>query len=101
MTAAALTPTSVQKKYEWSTNSYGTPVRLIRYFIKVTKAAQNDWIVGATYCPIGSYAGGSGWTIDASGDGAAETVTYTASGTTIVMAGAAVGTAYLELIYYL
>lgn len=96
MTAAALTPTIVQKTYKHATSITGSPVRLVEYFVKVTKATQADWVVAATYCP-GTYLGASGFTIDGSGDGAAETVTYTASGTKILLGSANVGTAYLKV----
>jgi hypothetical protein len=96
MSAAALTPTSVQKTYLHSTNKYGTPIRIIEYTVVVTKVTQSDWIVAATYTP-GTYLGCIGFTIDGSGNGAIETMTYAASGTTILMGSANVGTAYLKV----
>ena len=95
--ASALTPTLVQKHYIWSTNSYGTPIRLLKYFVKVTKAAQSDWIVAATYTP-GTLLAVDGMTIDSSGDGVQEAPTYTASGTTINLGTATTGTTYLEVL---
>ena len=94
MAAAALTPTVVQKTYKVATSVTGTPIRLVEYFVQITKVTQLDWIVAATYCP-GTYLGASGFTIDGSADGAAETVTYATSGDTIVLGSANVGTAYL------
>ena len=94
MAAAALTPTVVQKTYKHATGVTGTPVRLVEYFVKVTKATQADWIVATTYCP-GTYLGASGFTIDGSGDGAAETVTYVDATDAITLGSANVGTAYL------
>ena len=97
MTAAALTPTAVQKHYVWSTNSYGTPIQLLKYFVKVTKVTQNDWVVAATYTP-GTILAIDGMTIDSSGDGAQEAPTYTASGTKLLLASSTVGTTYLEVL---
>lgn len=97
MTAAALTPTSVQKHFIWSTNSTGTPIKLLKYFVVVTKVTQNDWVVAATYTP-GTFLAVDGMTIDSSGDGAQEAPTYTATGTKIVLASATVGTTYLEVL---
>ena len=97
MAAAALTPTVVQKTYRHSTGVTGTPVRLVEYFVKATKATQNDWIVKDTYTP-GTILMVDGMTIDGSGDGAQEAPTYTASGTKIVLASATVGTTYLNVV---
>lgn len=101
MAAAALVPTSVQKFFVPSTNVYGTTgLRLVKYFVKVTKVTQNDWIVAATYL-LGSTAGNivglKGYTIDSSSDAVVETLTYTSSGDKITMTSATVGTTYLEV----
>jgi len=95
--ANAITPTSVQKTYTHSTGTYGTPVRLVRYFVVLTKAAQNDWIVTATYTP-GTYLGCKAYTIDGSANGAGDPITYATSGTKAVMTSANTGTAYLEVL---
>ena len=100
MTAAALTPTVVQKTYIHSTGLTGTPIRLVKYIFKVTKATQNDWIVTDTYlkatdAPIMF----SGNTIDSSSDGVTETMTYTHSGTKLTLTSATVGTTYGEVVY--
>jgi len=95
--ASALTPTSVQKTYIHSTASYGTAIRTVEYFVVVTKAAQNDWIVTDTYTP-GTYLGAWGFTIDGSADGGAEAVTYATSGTKLVMGSTDTGTAYLKVV---
>ena len=97
MSAAALTPTLVEKRYVQTINSYGTPIRLVEYIVKVTKVTQNDWIVAATYTP-GTLLIVDGMTIDSSGDGAQEAPTYTATGTKIVLASATVGTTYLTVL---
>lgn len=93
MAAAAITPTLVMKKSEQMTATYGTPVRISTYFVKITKVTQADWVVAATYTP-GTFLGWWGYTIDSSGNGAAETATYAATGTTIVFGSANVGTGY-------
>lgn len=100
MAAAALTPTLVQKTYLPSTQSYGTtaPLRVVRYFIKVTKVTQNDWIVTDTYTPGGSIVGMDGVTIDSSSNGVQEAPTFTYSGTTLILPSATVGTTYLEVL---
>ncbi len=97
MAAAEITPTLVQKRYLPSTSTYGTPIRLVEYIVKIAKATQADWIVASTYCP-GTYLGATGYTIDGSSNGAAETVTYATSGTKIVLGSADVGTAYLKVL---
>jgi len=94
MAAAALTPTVVQKTILPATNSTGTPIRLVKYFVKVTKVTQNDWIVVDTYTP-GTLIMVDGFTIDT--DGVQEAPTYTASGTKIILASATTGTTYLEV----
>lgn len=99
MAAAAITPTVVQKTYIPATGLTGTPIRLVEYFVKLTKVTQNDWLVGATYCS-GTFLGVmEGYTIDSSGNGVPETTTYTASGTLVTMTSATVGTTYLRLLY--
>ncbi len=97
MVAAVMTPTSVQKQYLFGTSTYGTPIRLVKYYVVVTTVTTADWIVGATYCP-GTYLGAVGHTIDSSGNGTEQTMTYVATGTKITMTCAAVGTVYLEVL---
>lgn len=95
MTAAELTPTSVQKEFIHCTSSYGTPIKLLKYTVKVTKAAQNDWIVADTYTP-GTFLMVDGFSIDT--NGVQEAPTYTASGTKIVLGSAGTGTTILEVL---
>jgi hypothetical protein len=95
MTAAELTPTSVTKTPLYGTDSTGTPVRMIRYIVKLTKVTQNDWFVAATYCP-GTLMIVDGFSIDT--NGVQEAPTYTATGTKIVLASAGTGTTYIEAI---
>lgn len=97
MVAAALTPTVVQKHYIWSTNSTGTPIKLLKYYVKVTKVTIADWIVADTYTP-GTLLAVDGCTIDSGGDGVQEAPTYTATGTKINLPTATVGTTYLEVL---
>lgn len=97
MAAAALTPTVIQEEDLVMKGSLGTPLRFKKYYFKVTKATQADWIVTATYFP-GTYLKAHVCTIDGSGDGADETLTYTASGTKLVLGSANVGTAYGEVL---
>lgn len=97
MTAAELTPSVVQKTYKHATSLSGTPIITVEYLVKVTKAAQSDWIVVATHCP-GTFLFANGNTIDGSSDGAIETVTYVNSTDKLVMGGSDVGTAYLRVV---
>jgi hypothetical protein len=97
MGAAAITPSVVQKTYVHSTGKTGSPVRLVEYFIKGTKSTQSDWVVQSTYA-AGTYLGAWGFTLDGSGDGAAETVTFTNSNKRIVCGSSNVGTVYLKVL---
>lgn len=97
MAAAALTPTVVQKTYKPASAVTGTPMRLVEYFVKVTKVTQNDWIVTDTYCPGGQVVGSDGMTFDGSTDGVQEAPTYTHSGTKLVLPSATTGTTYLNV----
>ena len=95
MTAAELTPTLVEKYYMPVNYSYGTPIRLIMYVVKVTKLATDDWIVANTYTP-GTILHIDGFSIDT--NGVQEAPTYTASGTKIVLPSAGVGTTILQVL---
>ena len=97
MAAAAIVPTVVQKTYIPATAVTGTPIRLVEYFVKITKVTQADWIVAATYCP-GTYLGSSGFTIDGSADGAAETMTFDETADKIIFGSANVGTGYAKVL---
>lgn len=96
MAAAAITPTSVQKTYKPATSTSGTALRIVEYLVKLTKVTQADWFVAATYTP-GTYLGATAYIVDSSGDGVTDTTTYAASGTTVVLAGTTVGTAYIKV----
>jgi len=100
MSAAAITPTSVTVTYLYGTQTYGSaaPKRYAKCMVVLTKVTQSDWFVSDTYLPAGDVIKATGFDIDSSGDGAAETMTYTASGTLVIMGGATVGTAYIEVI---
>lgn len=93
--SAALVPTIVEKQYIHCTNSYGTPMKLLKYTVKVTKAAQYDWVVAATYTP-GTILMFDGFSIDT--NGVQEAPTYTAVGTTINLTSAGTGTTILEVL---
>lgn len=98
MVAAVMTPTSVQKTYIHATSTYGTPVRLVRYFVVVTTVTTADWIIADTYCP-GNYLGSTGFCIDSSGNGSETTMSFEETEDEIVMTNAStVGTAYLEVL---
>jgi len=97
MVAAVKTPTSVQKTYIHATGTYGTPVRLVRYFVVVTIATTADWFVGDTYTP-GTYLGSIGHIIDSSGDGLEITMSYVDATAAVTMTCASVGTAYVEVL---
>ena len=94
MTAAELTPTLVEKQFIHCTSSYGTPIKLRKYTVKVTKAAQSDWIDASVYCP-GTFLMADGFSVDT--NGVQEAPTYTATGTKIVLASAGTGTTILEV----
>jgi len=100
MTAAALTPTVVQKTYVPSTGMTGTPMRLVKYTFKVTKVTDADWIVTATYFQSGTPIFWNACTIDSSSDGVQEGtvgLTYTNTGTKLTMSGGTTGTTYGEI----
>lgn len=100
MTAAAIAPTVVQEIKFSSDLEYGTSeLRLKKYIIQLTKAAQNDWVViDSTYGIEGQLILAKGFVFDGSTDGAVETLTYTHSGTKLVMAGSGTGTEYIEIL---
>lgn len=102
MAAAALTPTVVQKTYVPSIGKTGTPLRLVKYFFKVTKATDADWIVTATHFQAGTPVLYNAITIDSSSDGVQEGtvgLTYTSSGTQLTLSGGTTGTTYGEVVY--
>jgi len=98
MTAAAITPTWVQRHDIASTSTYGsTAGRMVEYLVKLTKVTQSDWIVSTTYCP-GTIVSATGWTIDGSTTtDAPETITHTVSGAKLLMGSATVGVTYLRV----
>ena len=102
MTAAAITPTVVQKEYMHSTAATGTPMRLIKYIFKGTKANDADWIVTATYFQSGTPIYYNAVTIDSSSNGVQEGtvgMTYTNTGTKLTLSGGTTGTVYGEIVY--
>lgn len=100
MTAAAITPTVVQKVYSHSTGMTGTPMRLVKYIFKGTKAADGDWIVTATYFQSGTPLFWNACTIDGSTNGLVDGTigcTWVASGTKLTLSGGTTGTSYGEV----
>ena len=100
MTAAAITPGVVQKTYIPSTSKTGTPIRLVQYYLKATKASQNDWILLETAIgkTVNSIVGAHGIVIDSSSDMAQETLTYDDSEDKLVLGAATVGTVHIFVI---
>ncbi len=102
MVAAAITPTVVQKTYEPSIGKTGTSIRLVKYFFKLTKATDGDWLVTATHLQAGTPVKFSAVTIDSSSDGVVESatgLTYTSTGTKLTLSGGTTGTTYGEVWY--
>ena len=69
----------------------------MEYLIKLTKVTQLDWVVADTYID-GTIIGFDAVTIDGSGDGVQEVMTYTATGTKLNLPSATVGTTYMRVI---
>ena len=100
MSAAEKTPSIVQKTYVHSTGSTGTPMRLVKYTFKFTKATAADWIVTGTYFQSGTPIYWNACVIDSSSNGAQEGttgLTYETSGTKLVFGHASVGTVTGEI----
>jgi hypothetical protein len=94
MVAAEITPTIVQKEYVPCIGKTGTPMRIVKYFFKLTKATQADWILTTTM-QTGTPIYWNACVIDSSSDGVSEVtggITYTSTGTKLTFAGATVGT---------
>lgn len=102
MTAAAVTPTYILEEPVRVDGFSGTPVRLRKFIIKGTKAAQNDWFAAQTllgYTDItGKIVSLTGITLDGSNDNAAETLTYDDSADKIVLGSATTGTAIVTVV---
>jgi len=100
--SSAITPSVVQKTYTPSIGSTGTPMKLVKYTFKFTKAADADWIVTATYMQDGTPIYYNACTIDSSSDGVQEGtvgMTYTSTGTKLTFSGGTTGTTYGEVWY--
>jgi len=100
MSAAAITPTIVQKTYVPSTGMTGTPMRLVKYTFKFTKVTASDWLVTATYFQSGTPLYWKACTVDSSSDGVVEEttgITYTNTGTKLTFTSATVGTTTGEI----
>ena len=102
MSAAAITPSVVQKTYAPSIGMTGTPMKLVKYTFKFTKVTDADWIVAGTYFQSGTPIYYNACTIDSSSDGVQEGtvgMTYTSSGTLLTFSGGTTGTTYGEVWY--
>ena len=98
--ASAITPSVVQKTYAPSIGTTGTPMRLVKYTYKFTKAADGDWLVTATHFQSGTPIYYNACTIDSSSDGVFEGtvgMTYTNTGTKLTFSGGTTGTTYGEV----
>lgn len=101
MTAAEVTPDIVQKIYEPSTGTTGTPMRLVKYIFKVTKANDGDWVL-TTVFQTGTPIFWDACTIDSSTDGVQEQtvgMTYTHSGTKLTLSGGTAGTCTGQIVF--
>ena len=99
MVAAEITPSIVQKTYKPSTGMTGTPMRLVKYTFKFTKATQADWMI-TTVFQTGTPLYWNACVIDSSSDGVQEVtggITYTNTGTKLTFASATVGTVTGEI----
>ena len=102
MTAAAIVPSVVQKTYMHSTGKTGTPMRIVKYLFKLTKANDGDWLVTGTYMETAAPILYNAVTIDSSSDGVQEGtvgLTYTHTGTKLTLSGGTTGTTYGEVWY--
>jgi len=100
--SSAIVPTSVQKTYTPSTAVTGTPMRLVKYTFKGTKAADSDWIVTATYFQTGDPIYYNACTVDSSDDMVQEGtvgMTYDETAGKLILAGGTTGTTYGEVWY--
>ena len=98
--SSAITPSVVQKTYVPSTGMTGTPMRLVKYTFKLTKAADSDWIVTNSYMQSGTPIYYNAVTIDSSNDGVQEGtvgMTYETSGNKLILTGGTTGTTYGEV----
>jgi len=106
MVAAEITPSVVQKTYNPSIGMTGTPMKLIKYTFKVTKATDGDWVDTTTSFQTGTPIFYNACTIDGSSDGVQECtagISYTDSGATattyLTLSGGTTGTTYGEVWY--
>jgi len=100
--SAAITPDVVQKTYMPSTGITGTPMRLVKYTFKGTKAADSDWIITATYFQTGDPIYYNACTVDSSSDMVQEGtigMTYDETAGKLILSGGTTGTTYGEVWY--
>ena len=102
MAAAKKTPSVVQRSTEQVQDAItGTPVRITKFKLKVGKVTTDDWIVttevlGADY-PTSKIVGMSGIVIPAGGDAVQDVLTVDDSEDYVILDGATVGDAWVEL----
>jgi len=100
MAAAAIVPSVVQKTYVPSIGKTGTAIKIVKYFFKVTKVTNADWIVTATYFQAGTPLYWNACTTDTNGvQESTVGIAYTASGTKLTLSGGTTGTTYGEVWY--
>lgn len=104
MTAAVLTATRVQKEEVPTNLIYGTSARrLMKLYIEVTKAAQNDWVLLSTYIgttDAANFLHARATTMDSGNATVVEDVTYDSDDYKIDLTSATVGTTWIEVTYY-
>ena len=100
MAAAAIVPSIVQKTYVPSIGKTGDAIRLVKYFFKVTKATDADWVVTADAFQSGTPLYWNACTTDTNGvQESTVGMAYTASGTKLTLSGGTTGSTYGEIIY--
>ena len=95
--SSAIVPSVVQKTYVPSTGMTGTPMRLVKYTFKGTKAADSDWIVLSTYMQSGVPIFYNAITVDSSSNAVQEGtvgLTFTDATKRLTFAGGTTGTTY-------
>ena len=100
--SSAITPDVVQKTYIPSIGKTGTPMKLVKYTFKGTKAADSDWIITATYFQTGDPIYYNACTVDSASDMVQEGtvgMTYDETAGKLILTGGTTGTTYGEVWY--
>ncbi|GAG29312.1 unnamed protein product [marine sediment metagenome] len=99
MTATVITPSVVQKIYMPSTQRTGTPIRLVRYYLKAAKVFQDDWILLETAIGTTDNSLVDSQGIDVTSTATTqETLTYTDATDRLVCAGTNTGIVHIFVI---